>query len=345
MKVLLDTNIYLNFFRKRDDQSLLYVKALLELIEKGKFQLILPLQIKNEFLYNKEVVIKEQINELNEGLKVTMKLPDFISKSQEVKKLNKAVKTLDAVKKRTIEQYKKRALNPNSNINKGLSKLFGVAKEIDGSGVIQRAYFRTLQGYPPRKGNRTFGDAITWETLLEFCADDDLIIISADGDYSADEKPKRINNFLESEWLHKSGRKTLKLYDNLGRFINDNSPVKEKPISKEMIEKDEVQLTGGLLELARHYTDLSDKLTTSLGITTKKCDCCGDNYQTSPYLTSAFTTNGNKCLQCSGLFMGECKLCKRCGKHYHNSLNALTFSIMRDLCDDCQPSSSLTISG
>ena len=47
MKVVLDTNIYLNFFRKRDDQSLVYIKSLLNLIEKKKFQLILPIQVKN----------------------------------------------------------------------------------------------------------------------------------------------------------------------------------------------------------------------------------------------------------------------------------------------------------
>jgi hypothetical protein len=316
-----------------------FVKALFELIKRKKFQLVLPLQVKNEFFNNKEEVIKEQILELDNGLKVTMSLPDFIKNSQEVKKLKSAAKTLNELKNKTIEEYRNRSFNPKSNINRNISRLFQVAQEVDGNDVIQRAYFRTLQGYPPRKGNRTFGDAIIWETLLEHCADDDLIIVSADRDYSADEESEKLHSFLEAEWVNKTNGKTVKLYKNLGKFINDNSEQKRKPITKELIDKDEHQLAGGILDIAKsclfQYANASDNFNASLGITTKSCDCCGQNYLSNP--SSLKVGSGNKCSNCDGLYVGQGKTCSRCGKHYHDSTGALSYMVtLDDRCPSCQ---------
>lgn len=351
MKVIIDTNIYLNFYRKRADESLLFIKALIDLVKKGKFQLILPVQVKNEFLYNKEQVVKEQLIALDSGLDVKVILPDFIKKSREVKRLKSAVKTLIEVKNCTIVEYKKRAFNPRSNINKGISNLFKLASVLDGTELIQRAYFRNLQGFPPRKDNRSFGDAIIWETLLEHCSDDDLTIISADGDYSSDEKPKKIHSFLEAEWSDKTNGKTVVLYDNLGKFINDISPKINKPISKELIEKDDYQLSSGILDIAKaHLVDQSSGLvrfgehvTTAFGITSQICSCCGKSFQSNPYSLTTFTGSWNKCPDCAGLFVGECKTCRKCNKHYHDGLTSFSLTTFENLCPDCQSTRGISI--
>lgn len=349
MKVVIDTNIYLNFYRKRDDQSLLFIKPLIELVENNKFQLILPVQIKNEFSYWKDAIVKEQIKCLEDGLKVTMQLPDFINKSREVKKLNTAIKSLRTLKNKAIDEYRKRSFNPSSNINIGINKLFNVAIKVDGADVVQRAYFRTLQGYPPRKGNGSFGDAIIWETLLELCPDDDLTIVSADGDYASSEKPKKIHGFLEKEWADKTDGKSVKLYDNLGKFINDNSPEKKKPISKELIEKDEQKLSGGIFDFVTKFADgafaltsFGEQIATTLGITTQVCNCCGKSFQSNPYSLTTIAGSGNKCADCAGCFLGEGKTCSRCGKHYHEELVTFSLTAFRNLCSDCESNRSIS---
>jgi len=331
MKVILDTNIYLNFFRETDNQPLLYVKALLELIKNKKFQLILPVQVRNEFLINKEDVIKWQINKINSGLNVTMQLPVFIEKSQEGKGLKSAIKMLGKLKNRTVKEYERRSLDPKSKINTGINKLFRVAKEVDGTEIIQRAHFRTLQGYPPRKSNRSFGDAIIWETLLEYCADDDLIVVSNDIDYRPDKNSEIIHSFLATEWANKTNGKTVKLYRNLGKFINDNSPQKKKPITKELIEREELQLYGGIFDVEKTYKAQYIKFPEK---DLKHCDCCGVIFQQNPYSLNTLVGNVDRCTNCA---VGEGKTCHRCGKHYHDSFDVFVFeSSCVDTCPSCR---------
>lgn len=278
--------------------------------------------------------------DLDDGLKVTMMLPDFIKDSQEVKKLKRAVKILNGLKDKAIEKYKERSLNLRSRINTGINKLFQVAFEIDCDEVVQCAYFRTRQGYPPRKGNRTFGDAIIWEALLEYCADDNLVIVSNDSDYREEEKSKKIHSFLESEWYRKTSGKTVKLYRILGDFINDNSPRNKKPINKELIEKDLQQLYDGFMDAAKpcvsSLAELSERWNADLGITQKICDCCGQNFQSNQYSFNPFIEDENKCSDCAGPFAGVGKTCRECGKHYHDGLNYFSSITLYDVCPDCQ---------
>ena len=53
MKVLLDTNIYLNFYKRKNNQQLKSLDILLDLIDKKKIILLFPKQIEDEFIRNK----------------------------------------------------------------------------------------------------------------------------------------------------------------------------------------------------------------------------------------------------------------------------------------------------
>jgi len=356
MKVIIDTNIYLNFYRKRADQSIEFLDPLTELVDTKKFELLLPTQVKGEFLYNKNRVIIEQIIALTTGLQVQAPLPDFVKGSQESKSLIKAIKTLKRIQIKTVKQYMDRATNPKSRINTDINRLFRKAVLLDSNqaSILKSAYSRVLKGLPPIKKKNKFGelgDSIIWETLLRDCDDDDLIIIAADGDWSEKEKPNIINKVLKDEWSKKTNGKKLKLYNNLGKFINDNSPKSKKPISKQMIDKDEQLLFGGIsgaarVQLANNATTIKsfgEQVTTTFGITTQICNCCGKTFRSDPYSFATMMGNGNKCPDCVGLFVGECKICMKCGKHYHDSLCSFSLTTFENACPDCQSNPAISL--
>ena len=108
-------------------------------------------------------------------------------------------------------------------IREKIDELFSLAvTKVEPQEVLQRAQERIFRGDPPfptpKNGRNTGGDAINWEFLLEYACDDDLAIVSKDGDYGA--PPDEMHPVLQLEWEAKS-KKTLKRYDGLGSFVND----------------------------------------------------------------------------------------------------------------------------
>ena len=199
MKIIIDTNIYLNFYRLQGKQSIKMLQNLIKLLEDKKIQLVLPKQIEDEFIRNKESVYSEHVLKFAENLSVKLTIPLLIKDSPNVKQLNNVIKRLNVLSKKVVEDYKKRVLNSNSKINKLLNKLFGLAIKLEDTGdILQLAYFRTLRGNPPRKKNSTFGDAIIWESILENCIDDDLVFISGDGDFESAILSGQMDELLKS---------------------------------------------------------------------------------------------------------------------------------------------------
>ena len=92
--------------------------------------------------------------------------------------------------------------------------------------VVDLAYNRYRIGNPPGKDNK-YGDAINWEALLKNIPDyEDIVIISADKDYSSVIDSKRINPFLEKERKSKKNG-NIKLYTNLVDFLSEHDIVLE----------------------------------------------------------------------------------------------------------------------
>lgn len=107
-------------------------------------------------------------------------------------------------------------------IREKIDELFSLAiTKTESQELIRRAQERVFRGDPPfsnSKGGRTTGgDAINWEFLLEYACDDDLAIITKDGDYGA--APDEIHPVLQLEWEAKT-KKSLKRYEGLGAFVN-----------------------------------------------------------------------------------------------------------------------------
>ncbi len=356
MKVIIDTNIFLNFFRRQGEQSLVLLNSLISFLENNKFEICLPKQIEDEYWRRKQEVVEEHIKELEVSLKTNIPLPLFLESFKKSKDLKKIAKRFNLLKKEVIIEYKKRVANPNSQINKKINKLFSFSTKLEEDTVIlDKAYFRTLKGNPPKKGEKSFGDAIVWETILKNCIDDNLVIISGDGDYTEKYNDLKLHGYLEKEWTSMSN-KNIKLYTNLGLFINEQSG-KKKPIKKATIQEENYLNTN--LLASKSYQLLS-----SLGKTDSvflnsvspgnvvfnslnnqnnvagvfnlknRCMCCHEEYEDPSGIYSVF----GKCSNCNDpLSMPSmAKTCDKCGKHYHESFNSSYVAFSSNKCKDCR---------
>jgi len=313
MKIVIDTNVYLNFFRREGEQSLTLLTKLISFVEKDKFEILLPCQIEDEYWRKKQEVIDEYVLELERGLNIKISLPIFLKLFKKSKDLKTNIKKINSLKKDVIVEYKKRAVNPKSEINKKINKLFSFSTKIkENKEILEKAYFRTLKGNPPRKGNKSFGDAIIWEMILENYKDDDLIIISGDGDYSEKNNNVELHGYLKREWNEKT-KKSVRLYSNLGVFINEQSG-KRKPIKKEDIqEEDYLNILGSQIN----------------NIQTSDISLLNDNHH----------NNASRIINAGGLasinnLLTSAVHCSSCNKLFEYDINSL--SINQDKCQDCR---------
>lgn len=343
MKIIIDTNIYLNFYRLDGGQSLEMLKNLNKFIESGKFKLILLKQIEDEFIRNKNsnsAIYGDHILNFQKGLEVEFRIPYLIKSSKKIEQIKNTIKKLKILKEEAVEDYKNRVFNPGSKINQQLNKLFSQASRTTESDLIlQHARFRTLRGNPPRKNNVSFGDAIIWETILDQCVDDDLIIISGDGDFESEIECGEMHELLSAEWKRKT-EKNLTLYKELGSFINKYSEKKKKPIEKETIEEED--RLNSMFTISSAYIPLSEQenyrgIALGEGLNLiggkSKCSCCGAQINS---LSSSSLLSLDKCDNCRGsngvLSLGH--TCSKCGKHYHHSITSIYMDNGR--CDECQ---------
>lgn len=320
MKIIIDTNIYLNFYRLKNDQSLKLVDQLIKLIKDKKIELILTQQIKNEFYRDKNVVFKEYLDNLNNSLGKDLRVPKFIELN---KKSQDFTKLLDKTRKALIEfkkEYQNRVLNPKSQINKKIEALFKLSNiKEETKEILEIAYFRTLRGNPPRKGNHSFGDAIIWETILKHFNEDDLKIISGDGDFESDSGNGEINEFLFDEF-YSVNKKNIQLYKNLSEFIN--SVTKKQTITKKIISEEKKVNNISQIRNIISFPEFENNSIVLSG---------------QSMVTNQFTNNSSILKQDAYSWLSPTtvtvrKTCQICGKTYNDK--SLVFS-MTNICPDC----------
>lgn len=334
MKIFIDTNKYLDFYRA-SDHSLVVINTLIDLIEAGKVELIVPKQVSDEFLRDKDLIFN---NFVQENFK-KINIPGFLSGDKKISRVNLVINKIKL-------DYEKKFYSPKSKINIAFKKLFSlsITKE-ENTEILCLAHYRTLRGNPPRKDNRSFGDAIIWETLLKHFSNEDIAIISGDGDFSSEINKLQINPFLKEEWFSKHKKRAI-LYPSLGKFINEITKDKNK-IKKEVIEEeaslgvfntDNIRLWSNQNNIILNQESQNVfPLTLSSISANTYCQCCGKAIENNGIL-SIYTNN--KCKDCSDLFSVP-KNCGKCGKHFHESYSSTSISLNQiylygSLCPDCK---------
>lgn len=222
MNLFIDTNVLLNFFHFSKD-SLEELEKVFVLQSYGKISLWLTDQVELEFSRNRETKIADALKTfLSE--KPNSGIPHVVRGYAECDEFMQALKQVDSSREKLMEKVRKDIADKSLYADKLISEIFAKSTRIKFTeqhfnAAKRRADLRT----PPGKNN-SLGDAINWEGLLEKIPEDqNICLISEDGDFASPLEPDRLSDFLSEEWLAKKKSKAV-LYKRLSQFLSVEFP-------------------------------------------------------------------------------------------------------------------------
>lgn len=275
--LFVDTNIWLDFYRTRNDAGL----QLLNHLEAISDKLIITHQLETEFKKNRQKVIVESIQALKVPENISR--PAFLSDAQAAKTLNTKIKGAGEQVTKLKNKLKMTLDNPSlydpvyqacQRIFRSNSQLI-LSREDKHRGmrstIRRRALRRFLHGCPPRKSNDTsMGDALNWEWMIE-CAINhkvELVIVSRDADYGIEfDKKSYVNDHLQQEFKERvSKKRKVHLYTKLTEALNKEFKVSVTEQEKE--EEDKIivssQTKKKVLSADKELDELLKKFLTDL---------------------------------------------------------------------------------
>jgi hypothetical protein len=198
----IDTNVFLTFYHF-SNEDLVELKKLIALINTDNIRLYIPEQTQNEFNRNREVKIADSLDKLR-GTKLGNQFPIICHSYDEYDLMKKAIKNFETNKTKLLEKLQHDAETETLLADEVLNQLFSKAEIIETSDeILNRSILRYDVGNPPGK-DKSYGDAINWESLLEKVPNDfDLYFISDDKDYYSKLNDKKFNEYLLKEWKTK----------------------------------------------------------------------------------------------------------------------------------------------
>lgn len=240
MRILIDTNIFLDFYRSNKTPVNIF-STLIENISK----FILTDQIIQEFERSRESVIKG----VKQKFQLESKLENF--SSSYLQNLT-AFKELIEIQK----QYKAKQNEVSQNIdeilkNPSLDPIADYFKEFVNESlkngivfyttedIIRKAVIRKNIGNPPTSDKFSLGDEINWEIVLENIKDD-IIIVGRDNTYT--------NNltFLQKDFHKRTGFIISELTDSI-TYALQKAGVET---SKELVDEENI-----VIEEVKHYNE------------------------------------------------------------------------------------------
>ena len=203
--VFIDTNIYLDFYRYRNDVSL----SLLRRLDTNHDRIITTAEVEMEYKKNRQRVILEALQSIRPQGLTQLNIPSFLKESTYNKTSARLAKESKALASRLATRTERLLQSPGryDPVYRILQRLFKAKATCHlsrGSNMRQeireKAQKRCMLGYPPRKPNDTsIGDAINWEWII-CCANqcqDDIVLISRDSDYG----PLHKDTYYLNDWL------------------------------------------------------------------------------------------------------------------------------------------------
>lgn len=247
MKIFIDTNILLELF-KLSGPDLDELKKVLKLSEKQKIEILISSQIEDEFWRNRENVIADAIKNLKET-KVIQKLPNIVRGYETYKALKNTIDNFNKLAKQLEDEVQADISENKLKADELIKALFTKNKpqEINPE-LIAKAQYRMNIGNPPGKKG-SLGDAVNWEWLLmqkpEFW-ENELIIISADGDFESELNKGKMKEYLIREWSQYNPTCEIILFKSLPDFLDKYFPA--------IKFSDEIDKIHAIEHLANCYT-------------------------------------------------------------------------------------------
>ncbi|MGE5630668.1 MAG: PIN domain-containing protein [Caulobacteraceae bacterium] len=235
MKIFIDTNIFLDFYRSAEGKV-----SILQNLKEFKNYIVFPEQVYNEFKRNRVMLLNNYI----EGLKKNTVFPTIqaipiIKEHEEYKEMQNVQKLFSERKKKLISFVEDMIKDPAKDIVlKEIEDLYGsseITKIYNTDEIINKARKRQLLGNPPKAYKKTdnlsVGDEIIWEALLS-SVDDDLVIASRDNTY------KYNYDFLSMDFNRATGKRLVNITDTINEALN----IIGKPVSPTLEKLEEEQI-------------------------------------------------------------------------------------------------------
>ena len=239
-KIFIDTNIILDFYRYNNKNS---IEEILEEIKKYERYFISTKQSQDEFLRNRDNSMQKIIADLKKQ-NYNMYSNNIIATLNSYDEYRDSIKKANNQTKKIINEINQLIENTDMdliyNFYLNLKETYDRTDEI-----IEKAQRRKIIGNPPSSDKETCGDEIIWETLLEYC-EEDLIIVSRDSTFSNN------YNFLKGEFK-KIKNKNLKVVDSITRAIELNgvhTPKKLELLESDLIVEADLQKYGQIQEVS-----------------------------------------------------------------------------------------------
>ena len=220
--LFIDTNVYLKFYHYSND-DLEELNKLLVLLDNEKLELYLPEQVINEFERNRDNKLADALKTF--GLnKISNQFPQFCKEYKEYDILKKIMRDYEHEKQILLKNVMLAIETSSLKADKIIDLLFKKANVIDiNPELVEKSKLRFDLGNPPGK-NKSYGDALNWESLIENVENgNDIYFIADDKDYFSEINNSNFNAFLLNEWTKKKGTK-IKFYKTLSDFFKDVLP-------------------------------------------------------------------------------------------------------------------------
>ncbi|MFC1578514.1 PIN domain-containing protein [Thermodesulfobacteriota bacterium] len=279
--LFIDTNIYLDFYRIRNEVKISFLKHL----EAIKESLIITDQVEMEFKKNRQSAILEGMSGLQRPKKID--IPGVLKKDKSATALKKDYERIDG----RIKKLKARLDNVFESpvrydkVYQVLQRLFSKRQNIDlyrkhkkRYDVRQLAEKRFMLGYPPRKKNDTsIGDAINWEWLITVASETnaDIWIVSRDSDYGVIQGDKSfLNDWLKQEFQERiSKKRKIVLCPKLSQALREF----EIPVTQEEEEAEDRVIKAPTLSInVSERISVSDRITLTVH---RACEECGEKFE------------------------------------------------------------------
>lgn len=279
--LFIDTNIYLDFYRIRNEVKVSFLNHL----EAIKESLIITDQVEMEFKKNRQSAILEGMKELKPPTKIN--LPGVLQKDKSATALQKDYERIDG----RIKKLKTRLDNVfetpvrYDKVYQVLQRLWSKKQSIDlyrkhkkRYAVRELAEKRFMLGYPPRKKNDTsIGDAINWEWLIYVATEtnSDIWIVSRDSDYGVIQENKGfLNDWLKQEFQERvSKKRKIVLCPKLSNALREF----EIPVTQEEEEAEDKVIRVPTLSInVSDRIGVSDRITLTVH---RVCRECGAQFE------------------------------------------------------------------
>jgi len=203
MRILIDTNIYLDFYRSNKDALKIFDQVIIQ-----SDSIILTDQIIEEFYRNREKIIKTIRRSFESDSKIEDFSSSFLQTLGEFQQLISIQKEFKAKRKEIVDtiilMQEDISKDPVASYFKEfMDKKQGAGQILDRTDeIIARSHKRKMIGNPPASDKYSMGDEINWEIILENIKDDILIV-------------GRDNTFIDNISFLK-----VDFHKNTGRFIS-----------------------------------------------------------------------------------------------------------------------------